>query len=121
MPHYIVDRKRRTHMPLPAITFLQWLVLEIIGGSTRSGKYVRDRLAERGHRKSLPAFYQMMSRLEDAGFVRAESVRATVCDQTVTERHYRLMVKGIRELADVRDFQAGLEIARSQGRQVSHG
>jgi hypothetical protein len=31
------------------------------------------------------------------------------------------MGKGIRELADVRDFQAGLEIARSQGRQVSHG
>jgi len=108
-------------MSLPKITLLQWLVLEIIGGRKRSGKYIRVKLGERGHCKSLPAFYQMMSRLEDGELIRAESVRVNVCDQNVTERHYKLTGKGIRELADVRDFYVGVEIARSQGGQVSNG
>ena len=56
-------------MKLPQITHLQFSVLAFLQGGERPGKSVRQQLAERGMRRSGPAFYQLMSRLEDAGLV----------------------------------------------------
>jgi DNA-binding PadR family transcriptional regulator len=105
-------------MPIPQITLLQWLVLEIIGGCERSGKYVREILSERGHRKSLPAFYQMMARLEDAGLVSAQSARVDVDGYGVTERRYKLTGKGMKDLGTARDLFAEMEVAKLPGRKA---
>src|SRR4051812_32108854 len=93
-------------MPIPDLTHLQFLVLSIIGAVARPGKHVRDKLAEEGERKSLPAFYQMMSRLEDAGFVKGESRRTEVEGFPVTERWYKVTGKGLKAMETTRDFYA---------------
>ncbi len=65
---------------------------------------MREKLAEEGARKSLPAFYQMMSRLEDAGIVKGESRRAEVEGYPVTERWYKVTGKGLKAWQATRDF-----------------
>ncbi len=81
-------------MPLPPLTHLQFLVLDALHASTRSGAEIRDRLAEHGVKKSTAAFYQLMSRLEDARFVKGWLVNATVDGYPVRERHYKILAKG---------------------------
>jgi DNA-binding PadR family transcriptional regulator len=104
-------------MPIPQLTILQWLVLEIIGGCERPGKHIREVLSERGHRKSLPAFYQMMARLEDAGLVSAQSARVEVDGHGVTERRYKLTGKGLKDLNSARDVFAEMEVTKVPGRK----
>ena len=81
-------------MAIPEITSLQFVVLRSIGEKERPGRYVRERLGEEGVSKSLPAFYQLMSRMEAAGLVTGHSRKVEVADQIVTERAYRLTGKG---------------------------
>jgi DNA-binding PadR family transcriptional regulator len=108
-------------MPIPQITLLQWLVLEIIGGCERPGRHIREVLSSRGHRKSLPAFYQMMARLEDAGLITAQSARVEVSGHAVTERQYKLTGKGMKDLSIARDLFAEMEIAKFSGKKVANG
>jgi hypothetical protein len=53
-------------MPVPEITHLQSLVLAILVDGEMSGKAIREKMAEAGELKGGPAFYQFMSRLEEA-------------------------------------------------------
>src|SRR5436190_602300 len=77
------------YMPIPNITHLQFLVLNIIGATERSGRYIRERLAAEGVRGSLPSFYQSMSRLEDGAFVKGSYRVAHVEGQSIKERWYK--------------------------------
>ncbi len=54
---------------LPELSHLQFAVLEVLGAAQMSGKDLRTGLSELGLKKSGPAFYQMMARLEEAKFV----------------------------------------------------
>ena len=56
----------------------------------RSGRTVRRSLARHGIERSGPAFYQMMARLEDAGFVAGEYDQKIVDGQIIKERRYTL-------------------------------
>jgi DNA-binding PadR family transcriptional regulator len=99
-------------MGLPDITHLQFLVLNLLMDEERSGRWLREQLAEHGHKKSGPAFYQFMSRLEDAKFVKGHYEPKEVDGQPVRERVYRVMAGGISAWEDVRAFYApklGLE------------
>jgi DNA-binding PadR family transcriptional regulator len=89
---------------LPPITHLQFLVLEALTGGEQAGRDVRAMLWAHAVKSSAPAFYQMMGRLEDAGFVEGWYDQKLVGGQNVKERRYRLTRRGERALADTRAF-----------------
>jgi hypothetical protein len=57
---------------------------------------VRQVLARYGVRRSGPAFYQLMSRLERECLVEGWYAQISVGDQAVTERRYRITADGTR-------------------------
>lgn len=77
-------------MPLPDLTHLQFAILDVLGPREKSGKEVRAKLGKRRIRKGGPAFYQLMSRLEDAGFVKGRYQQIEVDGYLVKERRYRI-------------------------------
>ena len=81
---------------LPSLTHLQYLVLTCLGGREMSGRSLRSLLKKDDISKTLPAFYQLMSRLEDAGFVEGRYVQNEQDGVMLTERHYRISADGIK-------------------------
>lgn len=74
---------------LPDLTHLQFLVLGVLLTGEQSGRAIRSAIDEYGIRRSAPAFYQMMARLERDGIVEGWYEQVKVGDQAVTERRYR--------------------------------
>lgn len=95
---------------LPALTHLQFLVLGVLRGDEQPGRVIRDALASYGVRRTAPAFYQLMSRMEAAGLVEGRYEQVMVGDQAVTERRYRITAEGSRSWARAQHFYA--EVAR---------
>jgi DNA-binding PadR family transcriptional regulator len=89
---------------LPAITHLQFLVLGLLRDHAQAGRDIRAELQRHGVRRTAPAFYQMMARLEDAGLVEGWYDRKVVEGQLIKERHYRLRPAGARAWRVTRDF-----------------
>jgi DNA-binding PadR family transcriptional regulator len=83
-----------SHRRIPGITHLQFLVLGLLRGGVRPGRTVRRALARHGVRRTAPAFYQMMARLEDAGLVAGEYEQKVVDGQLIKERCYTLTPAG---------------------------
>jgi DNA-binding PadR family transcriptional regulator len=79
---------------IPEITHLQFLVLGMLRGPERAGRHLRRALARHGVRRTGPAFYQMMARLEDAGLVAGEYEQRIVDGQIIKERRYALTPRG---------------------------
>jgi len=90
--------------PLPEVTHLQFLVLGILRGGGRSGRALRKTLARHGVRRSGPAFYQMMARLEDARLVAGEYDQKIVDAQIIKERRYTLTPGGESAWSSTRAF-----------------
>jgi len=86
------------------ITHLQFLVLAALRREPRFGRHVRRELSVRGVRRTAPAFYQMMARLEDAGLVLGEYDQKIVQGQIIKERRYTLTVAGEEAWKATRDF-----------------
>lgn len=91
-------------MSLPPLSPLQYAVLEILGSRELSGREVREHLKTRKISKSGPAFYQLMSRLEDAKFVEGKYDEKIVAGQRIKERRYFLKGEGAKALNLTRDF-----------------
>jgi DNA-binding PadR family transcriptional regulator len=89
---------------IPAITHLQFLVLGMLRADSRLGREIRRDLARHGVRRSGPAFYQMMARLEDAGLVDGEYDQKIVAGQIIKERRYTLTTPGAHAWRATRDF-----------------
>ena len=75
---------------LPSLTHLQFLVLGVLRSEEQPGRVIRQALASYGVKRSGPAFYQLMARLEKAKLVEGWY------DQNVTERRYRITPEGGR-------------------------
>lgn len=90
--------------PLPELTHLQFLVLGVLRAEERPGRVVRDALAGFGIRRTGPAFYQLMARLEKDGLVEGWYEQITVGDQAVTERRYRISAAGKKRWNEARSF-----------------
>lgn len=103
-------------MKLPRITHLQFSVLASLRGGEQAGKAVRAQLAELGLRRSGPAFYQLMSRLEDAGLVAGRYEQQVIDGQIIKERVYTITEKGERAWQTTRDFYADTIRAAEQTR-----
>ena len=91
---------------LPELTHLQYLVLGILRPQEQSGRAIREALGHYGVRRSAPAFYQLMSRLESARVVEGRYEQIVVGDQAVTERRYRITAEGQRLWARAYEFYA---------------
>lgn len=89
---------------LPELTHLQFLVLGILRSADQPGRALRDALAGYGFRRTGPAFYQLMARLEKDRLVDGWYEQITVGDQAVTERRYRLTAEGKRRFSEARAF-----------------
>jgi len=90
----------------PDITHLQFLVLTSLQEGERLGRTIRAELRRYGGRRSAPAFYQMMARLEEAGMVEGWYEQTVVQGQILKERRYRIAPAGRRAWTDTRDFYA---------------
>ena len=93
-------------MPLPPLTHLQFAILDVLGAKERSGREVREKLKKLGIRKSGPAFYQLMSRLEDAKFIKGWYDQKVIDSQIIKERRYTLLGAGARAWERTLDFYA---------------
>lgn len=79
---------------LPPLTHLQFAVLSFLFPGECSGSCLRDELDRLRVSQTGPAFYQMMARMEDAGFVAGCYRQRVVRGQTVKERRYCLTDRG---------------------------
>lgn len=104
-------------MKFPEMTHLQFFVLGTLLEGELSGREVRDRMAGNGVRKTGPAFYQMMARLEDAGLVEGRYDPKVVDGQPIKERRYNITGHGIKSWEDVRDFY----LAQATGKTLGWG
>ena len=102
-------------MNLPDITHLQFLVLTGLREGTRAGRDLRALLAEHGARRSAPAFYQMMARLEDAELVTGSYDNRVENGQAIKERRYEVTPAGERAWDATRDFYQGQFATQPQG------
>lgn len=96
---------------LPALTHLQFLVLGVLRNNPSPGRTLRKALSAYGIRRTGPAFYQLMARMEKERLVDGWYEPLTVGDQAVTERHYRITPDGTRRWNDARAFYE--HVARS--------
>src|SRR5215210_6688116 len=93
---------------LPRLTHLQFLVLGVLHGGEQPGRIIRETLAAHGVKRTAPAFYQLMARLERDGLVEGWYEQITVKDQAVTERRYRIRPQGLKLWSEARDFYAAI-------------
>jgi DNA-binding PadR family transcriptional regulator len=93
-------------MPVPDLTHLQFFVLTSLLDGEQTGRHLREKLAEEGVRRSGPAFYQFMARLEDNRLVKGRYEQKVVEGQIIKERRYELTAAGVRALEQVRKFYA---------------
>src|SRR5918993_3056711 len=90
--------------PLPVLTHLQFLVLGVLRNDAQPGRTLRAALAAYGIRRTAPAFYQLMARMEKDRLVDGWYEQITVGDQAVTERHYRITAEGTKRWKEARAF-----------------
>lgn len=91
---------------LPKLSHLQFLVVGMLCRGPHSGREIRDRLRAFEIRKSGPAFYQLMARLEDAGLVEGSYHQEVIEGQIIRERHYRVTSAGSQAWDASRRFYA---------------
>lgn len=101
-------------MALPSLTHLQVVVLGCLRDQGRSGREIRAWLSkEHGIRKSGPTFYQLMARLEDAGYVKGWYDKKIVGGQIIRERRYRILGEGVQSWERTTEFYRQLAAERA--------
>src|SRR5262245_34120235 len=91
-------------MRIPDITHLQFLVLDLLVDAEVRGRDLRRELARYGVRRTAPAFYQMMARLETAGLADGAYDQKLVGTQMIKERRYRITAAGEKAWRQTREF-----------------
>ena len=94
---------------LPALTHLHYLVLGVLRSGEQPGRVLRQVLASYGVKRTAPAFYQLMARLEASKLVAGWYEQIVTHDQAVTERRYRITPEGTKAWNRARAFYAEVE------------
>jgi len=89
---------------------LQLAVLSQLLSGDVSGREIREALRGLGWKKSMPAFYQLMARMEDSRLVKGSYVAKTVNNYKVRERRYKLTAPGQRAWNDANSFLGKLNL-----------
>ncbi len=87
------------------LSSLQFLILGVLLEGDRPGRTIRERLAEFGESRTGPAFYRLMSRMEDAGLIVGRYDHEVVDGQMIRQRIYRVNATGRRRWEAQRSFQ----------------
>lgn len=98
----------------PPLSWVHYVVLNIIGDATISGAEIREQLREVDHETSLPSFYTMMRGLEDKGLVHGFYEPITVKGHVVRERRYTSTRAGREAVAATLECYLGM--AKRRGR-----
>ncbi len=107
-------------LQLPKLSHVQFAVLAGLAGGDATGREIRKYLAASfKFRQSGPAFYQLMARMEDAGFVEGWYEQQIVATQIIRERHYRITALGRRSWTETRTFYASC--AGIPSTELAHG
>ena len=88
------------------LTDLQFDVIDLMLDGEQSGLELRDALAAKGTKRSIPAFVELMGRLEDARFVSGRYAVVTVGKDTYRQRVYRVLANGRRAFDSKQEFYA---------------
>jgi DNA-binding PadR family transcriptional regulator len=91
-------------MPLPTLTHLQFSILQSLLNGEKAGREIRDELRKAGEKKSGPAFYQLMSRLEESKFVGGRYDEKVIEGQMIRERRYKILGNGLKAHAHTAQF-----------------
>ncbi len=92
-------------MKLPDLTHLQFAVIDVLGARECLGRELRARLkSEYRIAKSLAAFYTVMKRLEESGFVKGRYEVTEVEGYAAKVRHYKITGKGERARRSALEF-----------------
>jgi DNA-binding PadR family transcriptional regulator len=94
---------------LPALTHMHYLVLGVLRSDDQPGRVLRQALAAYGVRRTAPAFYQLMARLEASKLVEGWYEQIVAGDQSVTERRYRITPEGSKAWSRARTFYSEVE------------
>jgi len=105
---------------VPSLTHLQFLVLSRLRVGPATGRELRLRLEEYSVKKSGPAFYQLMSRMEDAGVVKGWYEQQIVDSQIIRERHYEVTAQGQSAWDTSSDFYRQMSESHS-AEGLAHG
>jgi DNA-binding PadR family transcriptional regulator len=96
--------------PQPCLTHLQALGLSRIAiGDHPKGKTIRMFMENNGIKQSLPAFYLLMGRLDENGYVVTETHTRRDYGQTLNERSYEITEEGRRQLISASTFYESLK------------
>lgn len=82
-------------MSLPNLSHLQFQILDCMASKEITGRDLRAALKEKGIKKSGPAFYQLMSRLEDSDFVKKRIEPKNVEGHEIKESLYKISGLGV--------------------------
>ena len=89
---------------LPPLPHLQFAVLGILKAGQQSGLDIRSELARLNVGKAGPAFYRLMSRMEESGLVEGWYEQDIVDGQIFRERVYKAVPLGTRAWNQTRNF-----------------
>ena len=81
---------------LPAVTHVQFFVLESLMACPLPGKELRSELRANGWLRSKRNYDQITNTLEETGLVRGWNAHANVGDAADGEGHYEITVAGMR-------------------------
>jgi DNA-binding PadR family transcriptional regulator len=81
-------------MGLPELTHLQIAVLGTLMNGELTGRSLREQLAGLGQKHTRAAFYQLMGRLEDSGFVKGRYDHQMIEGVAIKERVYEVTGSG---------------------------
>jgi hypothetical protein len=93
-------------MLLPDLTHLQMILIEALGGRRMSGRELRAALKKLKVNKTAPAFYQLMSRMEEGDFVKGEYEDKNIDGVPIRERFYQITGHGVKAYEGARRFYA---------------
>jgi hypothetical protein len=96
-------------MPVPEISHLQLLLLSALIDGEQTGRVLRDLLAKEKHKKSAPAFYQLMARMEDAKLVKGRYEQKIVEGQIIKERVYSITGSGVSAYDQAIEFYRAID------------
>jgi DNA-binding PadR family transcriptional regulator len=91
---------------IPDLTTRQFFVLSLLLDRELEGRALRSSMAQHGASTGRPAFYRLMSRLEDDKFVEGWYEQREVDGDTVRIRKYRITSAGVRAAEAMRAFVA---------------
>jgi hypothetical protein len=99
-----LDMKKQSEVP--ELTRLQFLIIETIGAKKMLGADLREQLKRHKVRKTGPAFYQLMARLEEAKLVEGWYEQEVIEGQIIKQRRYRVTGLGEQARRETTQFYA---------------